>query len=151
MFYHTFHTIIGPITVVEENGKLIQLTLEEKEIGEEKQTPILKKTEKEIIEYLEGTRREFTIPLERKGTKFQEEVWAALTKIPYGKTVTYQEIAQQTEKKKAYRAVGNTIHNNPIPIIIPCHRVISKNGTLGGYRFGTSIKEKLLEIEKQDE
>lgn len=151
MFYHTFHTIIGPITVVEENEKLIQLTLEEKEIGEEKQTPILKKTEKEIIEYLEGTRKEFTIPLEIKGTKFQEEVWAALTKIPYGKTVTYQEIAQQTEKKKAYRAVGNGVHNNPIPIIIPCHRVISKNGTLGGYRFGTSIKEKLLEIEKQDE
>lgn len=98
----------------------------------------------QLIEYFDGKRETFTIPLHYKGTPFQQSVWQALLEIPYGQTTTYSHIAAHIQNKKAIRAVGTTIGANPISIIIPCHRVIGKNGTLTGYSGGLDVKEKLL-------
>ena len=100
------------------------------------------------MEYFAGKRQNFSLPLELEGTEFQKKVWQALQKIPYGQTKTYGQIAKEIGKKKAVRAVGNANHNNPIAIIIPCHRVIGANGKLTGYHGGLEKKEFLLTLEK---
>lgn len=101
----------------------------------------------ELREYFEGSRRSFDVPLELHGTPFQERVWAALLDIPYGETRSYGEIAAAVGSPRACRAVGMANHNNPICIIVPCHRVIGKNGSLTGYGGGLDKKRLLLELE----
>ena len=105
----------------------------------------------ELREYLEGTRQFFSLPVDIKGTAFQEEIWEALKKIPYGKTCSYSDIARLIEKPKAVRAVGSAIGANPVLITVPCHRVIGKNGAITGYRGGTDMKQYLLQLEAQKE
>lgn len=97
--------------------------------------------------YLNGERIKIDIPFDLKGTPFEKKVWKALLRIPYGKTKSYGEIAKEIGLPNGARAVGNACGKNPIPIIIPCHRVIAGNGGLGGYTGGSVIKEKLLKIE----
>ena len=116
----------------------------------QKETPLLKETGKQLLEYLEGKRKNFTVPLNPKGTKFMKEVWTALQEIPYGETRTYGQIAQRIGKPKAARGIGMANHRNPIPIIIPCHRVIGSNGKLVGYALGMEKKEFLLMLEGID-
>lgn len=103
----------------------------------------------QLDEYFSGERKTFTIPLSAKGTSFQHLVWDALCTIPYGETRSYGEIAKQIGNPKASRAVGMANHNNPIGIIVPCHRVIGANGTLTGYAGGLDMKQYLLELEQQ--
>jgi methylated-DNA-[protein]-cysteine S-methyltransferase len=103
---------------------------------------------KQLEEYFAGSRFHFDLPLVFKGTPFQKKVWQALKGISYGETKSYKEIAQSMGAPKAVRAVGNANNKNPIPIIIPCHRVIGSNGALVGYGGGVEKKETLLEIEK---
>jgi len=98
----------------------------------------------QLKEYFAGTRKEFDIPLDIEGTDFQKKVWNELQKIPYGKTISYKSLSEKLGDVKAIRAVGKANGQNPISIIIPCHRVISANGTLVGYAGGLAIKEKLL-------
>lgn len=105
---------------------------------------------REIIEYFSGTRKKFTFSFDLKGTPFQIQVWEALLEIPFGKTQSYSEIAVHIGRPTAVRAVGAANGENPIPIVIPCHRVIGKNGTLTGYRGGINIKSKLLQFEGID-
>jgi len=107
----------------------------------------IKQTRQEIMEYLKGERKTFDVQLDLQGTAFQKRVWMELTKIPYGKTWSYAELATGIENKKAVRAVGTANSKNPISIIVPCHRVIGSNGTLTGYAGGLPIKEKLLRLE----
>lgn len=109
---------------------------------------IIKECKQELTEYFNKTRTKFNCKIEFKGTNFQHQVWQALTTIPYGKTVSYQDIANMINNPKAVRAVGGAIHNNPILIIVPCHRVIGKNGKLVGFACGLDVKEKLLDIER---
>jgi len=109
--------------------------------------PILNETEKQLIEYFSLNRKEFDIPLKLEGTDFQKKVWQELSKIPFGKTISYQQLAEKMGSKNKARAVGNANGKNPIPIIIPCHRVIEKNGKLGGFGGGLLIKQFLLELE----
>lgn len=104
--------------------------------------------QKQLTEYERGARRVFDLPLHLVGTEFQKQVWNALLEIPYGETRTYQEIAIRIGKPKAVRAVGGACNRNPIGIIVPCHRVIGKNGSLTGYAGGLSYKELLLNHEK---
>lgn len=104
--------------------------------------------QKQLTEYENGTRKVFELPLHLKGTEFQKQVWNALLEIPYGETRSYQEIAIRIGKPKALRAVGGACNRNPIGIIVPCHRVIGKNGSLTGYAGGLSYKELLLKHEK---
>lgn len=108
----------------------------------------LDQTRLELSEYFEGTRQNFTIPLMPLGTAFQKLAWKALEKIPYGETRNYLEEATMIGNPKAVRAIGGANHNNPIVIIIPCHRVIGKNGKLVGYGWGLDRKMWLLEHEK---
>lgn len=111
---------------------------------------ILKQTEHELNEYFKGLRRKFTIPLDIQGTPFQIQVWKELLKIPYGQKTSYKDIAEKIKNKKAVRAVGSANGKNPVCIIIPCHRVISANGSLGGYSGGLNHKIQLLEVESQN-
>jgi len=102
----------------------------------------------ELDEYFRGERREFTLPLEVEGTPFQKRVWEELKRIPYGETVSYRDVASRIRNAKAFRAVGTANGKNPISIIVPCHRVIAADGSLGGYGGGLSVKTKLLAIER---
>ena len=102
----------------------------------------------ELEQYFAGTLRDFTVPVKLHGTPFQLAVWQELLKIPYGETRSYKDIACAIGKPKATRAVGGANHNNPISIIVPCHRVIASDGSLGGYGGGLDIKQRLLELEK---
>lgn len=102
----------------------------------------------ELEEYFNCSRRSFDVPLDIRGTDFQKDVWNELLKIPFGRTVSYKYIARSLGDENAIRAVGRANGSNPIPIIIPCHRVISDDGTLGGYSGGLEIKRKLLKLEE---
>ncbi len=112
-------------------------------------TPLLARAKRQILEYLEGEREEFTIPIRMKGTKFQQEVWTALLDIPYAETCSYGDVAKAIGKPKACRAVGMANNKNPLPIIIPCHRVIGADGRMVGYAAGLDIKAKLQSIERR--
>ena len=141
---------IGDICILEENNKIIGLTLDnEKYCYTEKNTEILNETEKQLNEYFCGKRKKFDVPINPKGTEFQKQVWNELLKIPYGQTVTYKQIAQKIEKPNAARAVGMANHNNPIAIIVPCHRVVGSNSKLVGYAFGLERKQFLLDLENK--
>lgn len=146
------NTKIGNMAIIEEDNKIIAIEINQpiKEDIMQKETPLLKETGKQLLEYLEGKRKNFTVPLNPKGTKFMQEVWTALQEIPYGETRTYGQIAQRIGKPKAARAVGMANHRNPIPIIIPCHRVIGSNGKLVGYALGMKMKKFLLTLEGID-
>ncbi len=111
-------------------------------------TLLLARAVRELGEYLEGKRRKFTLPLEARGTPFQMSVWAELSKIPYGKTCSYAEIAVRLKNPRAGRAVGTANGKNPLSIMVPCHRVITSSGKLGGYAGGLAIKTRLLELEE---
>lgn len=103
--------------------------------------------EQELEEYLDGSRESFGLPIDLKGTPFQQKVWQALQDIPCGETVTYSDIAEQIGRPSAVRAVAAAIGANPVLMLIPCHRVIGKNGKLTGFRGGLEMKEKLLALE----
>lgn len=113
------------------------------------ETSLIKTAKQQLDEYFAGIRKEFDLPLSVEGTEFQKKVWKALQDIPYGETCSYQDIAIAVGNKNACRAVGMANNRNKIIIVIPCHRVIGKNGTLVGYGGGLDIKEKLLALEKQ--
>lgn len=113
------------------------------------QARFLKQTIEELEKYFSGRLQKFTVPLDLVGTDFQKRVWAQLLKIPYGRTYSYRDIADKIQNKKAVRAVGTANGRNPISIIVPCHRVISASGALGGYAGGLPVKTQLLELEKR--
>lgn len=114
-----------------------------------KAAQILLQTTIELEQYFNGQRTEFQIPLDYAGTKFQEQVWKQLLKIPFGQTISYKELAKRIKNAKAVRAVGSANGKNPLTIIVPCHRVIASDGELGGYAGGLKLKKKLLDLEKQ--
>ena len=104
----------------------------------------------ELQAYFNGTTRQFSLPIDAKGTPFQQQIWQALREIPYGSTVSYSDIAQRINRPTAVRAVGAAIGANPVLITVPCHRVIGKNGTMTGFRAGLDFKHFLLELEKEN-
>jgi len=101
----------------------------------------------ELAEYFAGTRQHFSVPLAPSGTDFQRRVWRALTDIPYGETIDYGELAGRIGNPKASRAVGLANGRNPLPIVVPCHRVIGRDGSLTGFGGGLPIKRALLTLE----
>ena len=115
----------------------------------EEETPLLKAAAAQLAEYFAGQRRAFDLPLSLHGTPFQLRDWAALSTIPYGETRSYQQIAEQLGNPKACRAVGLANNRNPVSIIVPCHRVVGKNGKLVGYGGGLDVKTALLELERR--
>lgn len=116
----------------------------------EKSDSLLESYKQDLAAYLNGSQPEFTLPVDVTGTSFQQQVWQALKKIPYGHTCSYSEIAEQIDRPSAVRAVASAIGANPLLITVPCHRVIGKNGTIGGYRGGLDFKQFLLNLESQN-
>ena len=112
------------------------------------ESPFFAQLEVELKEYFEGKRREFSVPLELVGTDFQKKVWTELLKIPYGKTISYKQLAERVGDSNASRAVANANGMNKISLIVPCHRVIGADGSLTGYASGLERKKFLLELEK---
>lgn len=138
---------IGVLEIICEKDALISLKLVENIDKSDSETALIKEIKTQLYEYFSGKRKIFDIKLKTKGTEFQKCVWEELRKISYGKTKSYSEIAVAVGNKYTQRAIGSACNKNPIMIIIPCHRVISKNGELGGFAYGNSIKQKLLKIE----
>lgn len=116
----------------------------------EQDDDILRETRRQLDEYLEGQRKGFDIPVLMLGTGFQKDVWNAVTRVPYGATSTYSQIARDIGKESAVRAVGNAMAANPISIIVPCHRIVGSGGELVGYGGGLSVKRRLLELERNN-
>ncbi len=146
---------IGEICIAENNlgiSKVFFKNSDQKTSDEfiEEETPLIRKTSNQLREYFEGKRKNFDIPLSIKGTEFQNKVWNELKNIPYGKTLTYKEIAEKVNSPKACRAVGLANNQNPICIIIPCHRVVGSNKSLVGYAFGVETKKYLLDLESRN-
>ena len=108
---------------------------------------ILQTAGTQLAEYFAGKRTSFTVPLDLHGTEFQIESWNALGRIPYGTTISYGQQARNIGNPKACRAVGSANGKNPIPIIVPCHRVVAADGSLGGYSLGLKMKKQLLNLE----
>ncbi len=148
--YFVYNMEIGNIIITDNGEEITGIHFDRYEIPKdfvEKATDLIKETKSQLDEYFNGKRYNFNIPLNLEGTDFQKSVWKALEEIPYGETKSYSEIAEYIGNPKACRAVGLANNKNPISIIIPCHRVIGKNGKLVGYGGGLDIKEKLLKLE----
>ena len=160
MVYENFDSPIGKILIIADNSGLKELRFIKRDsfINQPKRTQnnftkaeeICKQTKEELKQYFEGRLKQFTVQLSPKGTAFQKSVWKELCKIPYGKTLSYKQIAENLNNPKSCRAVGNANGKNPIPIIIPCHRVICTGGKLGGFSAGLDRKRFLLSLEQKE-
>ncbi len=139
---------IGHIMIKEENDAIVFLSLVNDDL-KASDYPLINRAIQEINEYFLNKRKAFSFPIRLEGTSFQKSVWKALLSIPYGETRSYEDIARMINNPKSVRAVGHAIHNNPLMIIVPCHRVINKNGKLGGFAFGLETKTFLLDLEKE--
>lgn len=155
MYYSYLETPIGKMTLQATDdgvaGAWFEMqTTEPSHLGQRQENhPVLVHAKKQLQEYFEGKRFVFDIPLAAQGTPFQMNVWQALTQIDYGKTCSYQDIADSIHNPKAVRAIGLANGKNPISVIVPCHRVIGKNGKLTGYAGGIERKAWLLEHEEK--
>ena len=148
IYQFTYKTVLGDVTLVEEDGALLAISMQSDHGGIAQETPLIKDAFRQLSEYLIGERKEFEIPLRMKGTEFQKQVWTALLEIPYGETRSYKQIAETIGNPKGMRAVGMANNRNQLLIVVPCHRVIGANGSLVGYGEGVEMKEFLLRLEK---
>jgi methylated-DNA-[protein]-cysteine S-methyltransferase len=152
-FYKILKTPIGELTLISEDEKISELYFKGQikagilENASNKKSPVLEEASKQIKDYFDGKLTKFNVPLKPSGTDFQLQVWKVLSKIPYGKTISYGEQATMLGDSKKARAVGGANGKNPIPLIVPCHRVIGKSGALTGFGGGLKIKEYLLDFE----
>jgi methylated-DNA-[protein]-cysteine S-methyltransferase len=150
MVYSVMETPVGPLTLASNEDSLTSL-----KFGTEIPPDGLvdnsanQRFIDQLSEYFDGNRTAFDFPLEVDGTPFQMAVWRALLRIPYGQTRSYGDIAKEIGKPGAARAVGMANHENPIAVVIPCHRVVGQNGSLTGYAGGLDLKKKLLSIERR--
>ncbi|MEJ2640660.1 MAG: methylated-DNA--[protein]-cysteine S-methyltransferase [Desulfosarcinaceae bacterium] len=156
MYYDYFDTgLIGTLTVVGDDSGLRRIEFEKKKvplvIGENwRQRPnFFAPVKQQLTAYFNGELQQFDLPLAPKGTVFQLSVWEALKQIPYGELASYGEIAAAIGNPKAVRAVGGANARNPIPIIIPCHRVIGSDGSLTGFGGGLTTKQRLIDLERR--
>ncbi len=145
----SFKTSIGYIKIFKQNNYISFIEIRKKYTENLIDDKILLDCKKQLSEYLVGKRKKFTCKINFNGTDFQIKVWNELKKIPYGKTFSYKNMAKKIGHPTACRAVANAIGKNPLPIIIPCHRVIGSDNKLRGYRYGNFLKKQLLEIEEK--
>jgi len=153
--YKEINSPVGKLTLIASAGALIGVLWDRGRCHRstlvapnlEPEHPVLAEAERQLSEYFAGTRRQFDLPLDPRGTEFQKKVWLALRKIPFGKTQSYAEIAKSIGAPRASRAVGAANGKNPLPIVVPCHRVIGANGALTGFGGGLENKARLLALE----
>lgn len=149
MDFYQFSTPLGTMSLAGEDGAITRLYLPGAPTPRltSHPTPLLLEGERQLLEYLGGRRKTFDLPLNPQGTPFQRRVWQALEAIPFGETRTYRDVAQAVDSPRGFRAVGMANHRNPIPIFIPCHRVVGADGSLTGYAGGVELKKALLSLE----
>jgi methylated-DNA-[protein]-cysteine S-methyltransferase len=151
--YLLLDTPIGPLRLVSTGSALAAIEFPGRhstaETDRQQSDPALALAARQLTEYFAGKRKRFELPLAPQGTPFQQSVWAALAQIPWGALRSYADIARAIERPKAVRAVGAANGRNPLPIVVPCHRVIGSNGSLTGFAGGLEIKRRLLELEGQ--
>ena len=147
---------VGRLRLIADGERLIGIHFEHGRDGArqaseltERTSPVLERARTQIHEYFTGARHDFDLPLEPRGTEFQRKVWDRLTRIPYGETTSYGALARELGDPGASRAVGLANGSNPLPIVIPCHRVIGADGSLTGFGGGLAIKQVLLQLESQ--
>jgi methylated-DNA-[protein]-cysteine S-methyltransferase len=137
----------GLVAILWENDRPNRVRLSD--LVEDEQHPVLVETVRELGEYFAGRRKEFSVALDMRGTRFQKDVWEALLAIPFGETRSYGQLAKQLGNPQATRAVGAANGRNPVSIIVPCHRVIGSSGKLTGFAGGLDVKARLLDLEEQ--
>ena len=153
---YSFQSPIGFLTICEQDNQLIRLYLDNQDSGIlqsrnfEYHSDFLHEVYHQLNEYFAGKRKIFDLPVDGKGTAFQKAVWRELQKIPYGETRSYEDIAVAIGNKKAVRAIGQANGRNPIMIVVPCHRVIRKNGDISGFACGVEAKRYLLNLEREN-
>lgn len=155
MKFSVFESPFGGVIVVGDDRGLAYLDFQRgrnaprprEDWTEDERLPLFRDVRRQVSEYFARRRVTFELPLAPNGTRFQRRVWEALTRIPYGTTLTYTELARQAGKPKAIRAAGAANGRNPISIVIPCHRVVGKDGSLTGYGGGLEVKRALLLLE----
>jgi methylated-DNA-[protein]-cysteine S-methyltransferase len=156
LYWHEIDSPIGRLLLAGDGASLVQVGFQsgprplQPHDGWIADPAPLRAVMTQLAEYFAGKRRKFELPLAPRGTDFQRRVWRALTEIPYGKTISYGELARSIDKPSASRAVGLANGANPLPIIVPCHRVIGADGSLTGFGGGLPIKRKLLALECTD-
>jgi methylated-DNA-[protein]-cysteine S-methyltransferase len=142
------HSPIGRLEIVANDGAIVGLDIEHNghlvhESEPEKSSPVLKVAAKQLGEYFAGKRRQFDVPVKLEGTSFQKSVWSTLITIPFGEVRSYGDVGQTTGRASAGRAVGGAVGANPVPIIVPCHRVLASDGRITGYSGGNGIPTKV--------
>ena len=155
LFYLRTPSPVGPLFLAASTKGLVRLEFEARvqklnadTIRLHESEPALAPYVRELDDYFSGKRREFSLPLDLRGTEFQLACWQALLEIPYGETRSYRDIARAIGHPQAYRAVGMSNNRNPVAIVVPCHRVIASSGSLCGYGGGLDLKRKLLDLEQ---
>jgi methylated-DNA-[protein]-cysteine S-methyltransferase len=156
LFYKMMESPVGKLKLVASDKGLAAILWENDsprrvrlgEVVEEERHPVLIETERQLGEYFAGKRRDFSIALDVRGTRFQKDVWEALLAIPFGETRSYGELAKQLGNPRATRAVGAANGRNPVSVIVPCHRVVGSSGKLTGFAGGLDAKAHLLGLEK---
>ena len=146
---YTFSSPIGIVRLTEEQGAITHIALTDHCNTSSSPSPLMCEAERQITEYLNGTRQQMDFAIRMEGTPFQLRVWQALQQIPYGSTRSYGVLASLLGKPGASRAVGMACNKNPLLLIVPCHRVIGANGKLTGFACGLDIKRHLLLLEKR--
>lgn len=144
--YFKYSFDIGTLYISEDQGTIVSIS-PDSYFGKEKESEIIKFCANEIKAYLNGELKDFTFEHKQEGTDFQKDVWNALQKIPYGIKVTYKEIAKMIENPKAAQAVGNACKRNQLLLVVPCHRIVAKSKSGGGFRMGNDVKDFLLKHE----
>lgn len=146
--YCWYESPVGILKIAEDDQGITEVSFQDEKGTDQREGNLyLQETQRQLEEYFAGSRRSFDVPLSLKGTEFQKKVWHALMEIPYGHTACYQEVAAMIGNEKASRAIGNANHHNPVVIIVPCHRVINADGSIGGYGGGIERKKYLLNLE----
>ena len=147
----TIDSPIGPLTLIADDQGLTRLLFPADEVDDQipevRDDPVLAKTAQQLDEYFDGTRTSFELPLHLEGNNFEREAWRALAMIPFGETISYAEQAELIGRPGSSRPVGGANGRNPIPIVLPCHRVVGADGSLVGFGGGLEIKQWLLDHE----
>jgi len=144
-----FDTNIGPLEFLIINGVITNVNFKThtRKKADEPFNPLTRKIVKQLKDYFNQKRTRFDLPMQFEGTDFQESIWKQIAVVPFGKTISYSDLAKKVKSPKAFRAAGSACGKNPLPILIPCHRILAQNKTLGGFGGGLEIKMKLLKLE----
>ncbi len=141
-----FDTVLGPLTITEEDETITRISFRPDRMALD-DSPLLRQAKKELQDYAAGKRKDFSFPVRLSGTPFQVAVYKRLSEVPYGKLLSYGELAEKVGKPGGARAVGGAVGNNPLPFVVPCHRVIASGKKLGGFGPGPDWKKRLLALE----